>query len=245
MKAAAGRYRAVAYWLAKDGSQADEWEDGLAFDERNGLFAVADGVSNSYRSGEWARHLVSDFAGRFPADGPVDGRLRQWLHQRVEAWWDELPRAENWWEQDADADGSAATLLGLRLTRRNDERILWESFSIGDCCLFRVKGNNFVEQLLVPASFDSHPAVVSSQRRSADELLPEPPQFNRGEALPGEYFVLTSDALGDALVSYGASISWRSLAWMGQDAFRDMVEALRDNGAIANDDASLLVVAVQ
>lgn len=243
MATVAAPFQAVAYWLPKDGSEEYEWEDSLAFNEARGLFAVADGVANSYRSGDWARHLTADFVTRFPPDGTIGGQFRPWLNQRVEAWWAQQPEAENWWEQDADADGAAATLLGLRLSRAGG-RTWWESVSIGDCCLFRVPPSGTVHDLVVPVAFDHRPQVVSNLRERVDGLLREPLQLDQGDASPGDHFVLTSDALGEAFIRYGAGMSWRSLARMGQAAFREMVVELRRNGAIVNDDASLLVVAV-
>src|SRR5829696_7044340 len=66
------------FLVPKSGHAAEECEDAIAGDPSAGRFAVADGASESYAAGHWARLLVDAFVTTGPAG--------DWLKDPREAW---------------------------------------------------------------------------------------------------------------------------------------------------------------
>src|SRR5205814_9099945 len=66
------------FLVPKDGHTAGECEDAVAGDPAAGRFEVADGASESFAAGEWARLLCEAFV----EGGPV----ADWLATPREAW---------------------------------------------------------------------------------------------------------------------------------------------------------------
>lgn len=65
----------IAATVPKAGSRAEENEDAPAGDAKRVRFALADGATEGWQSGGWARHLVKAYVERPP--GPAD--FDQWL----------------------------------------------------------------------------------------------------------------------------------------------------------------------
>ena len=72
-----------SFLLPKAGHAYDECEDSIDGDPETGRFAVADGASESYAAGEWARLLTAAFVANGPEvdwlTGPreTNGKPRQ------------------------------------------------------------------------------------------------------------------------------------------------------------------------
>ena len=49
----ARQWRWWAYWVAKDGTETSDWEDGAAYSPEAGWFAAADGASTGSNSRAW------------------------------------------------------------------------------------------------------------------------------------------------------------------------------------------------
>lgn len=237
MRVSGSRFRAVGYWMAKDGNQELEWEDSLGYCEQRGLFAIADGVSNAFDSAEWAETLTRSFIRDLTLDGTLHGEFRPWLLQRVNDWWATQPAAAAWWEEDAADDGSAATFLGMRI----GPDLVCEHVSVGDCCMFRLRAGK-IDVIVAPEAFTNRPAVLSNLPDRVGDLAPS---VDTDQAEPGDRYFLTSDALGATLQKLGGKMDWAALATMGLDRFRDMVAELRQHGQIENDDVALLIVEVR
>src|SRR3954470_21129595 len=95
-----------SFLVPKDGHAADECEDAVAGDPAAGRFAIADGASESYAAGEWARALVEAFVR--------DGADPDWLVGPRIAWHEQVAgRAVAWYAEDKFASGGHATFLGL------------------------------------------------------------------------------------------------------------------------------------
>ena len=63
-------FQSKTFWLAKDASQAEQYQDAFALDAARGIAAIADGVSSSLFSAPWAKILTEAVVA-----GPPD-RLR-------------------------------------------------------------------------------------------------------------------------------------------------------------------------
>jgi hypothetical protein len=94
-----------SFLVPKDGHTADECEDAAAGDPAVGRFAVADGASESFAAGEWARFLVDAFVHRGP--------MRDWLAGPREDWAKAVAgQAMSWYAEEKLTVGGHATFLG-------------------------------------------------------------------------------------------------------------------------------------
>ncbi|MCP9968778.1 hypothetical protein [Actinomadura madurae] len=106
--------------------------------------ALADGVSDSYRPGPWARDLVRAFGTRAPLRATTDpAEFAEVLRRQCAAW---APRLRGyvrderegrhlpWWEKRKLRAGSAATVLVVCVCGDG----VWTAAALGDTCVFHV-----------------------------------------------------------------------------------------------------------
>ncbi|HVK08854.1 MAG TPA: hypothetical protein VM597_08775 [Gemmataceae bacterium] len=217
------------YLVPKRGHSATECEDAIAGDPAAGRFAVADGASESYAAGEWARLLVESFVR--------DGGEGDWLIAPRVAWHDQVVgRAVSWYAEDKFASGGHATFLGLTVTGPR-----WTALAAGDANLFVVRDGALDTSFPVETSagFTGSPPLVRSW---GDEPMWE---FGLGDLQPGDALLLATDALAQAILASheaGEFIGPALLALGEPDAFTGWVEAARDGGQLRNDDVALAVL---
>ncbi|MGH2484994.1 MAG: hypothetical protein ACRDHE_03180 [Ktedonobacterales bacterium] len=111
-------------------------EDGFACDAAHGVYAVTDGVSQSFVSAPWARIIARGFAKQ-PEAFNDEASFTAWLETRATEWRDWM--TNTWmatlneqrqqrgerpgdWTGDIEDKGAQATLLGLAL-RRNGKQL--------------------------------------------------------------------------------------------------------------------------
>src|SRR5438552_1045407 len=113
----------------KPGNTAAENEDATATD---GLrFAVCDGATEGWQSGEWASHLAGLFVRRPPT--PAD--FSEWLAAARNRWKPTVPKeAVPWYVEAKRAEGSFATLLGVefRASQKTPGQWAWKAVAVGD-----------------------------------------------------------------------------------------------------------------
>ena len=238
-------------YLQKGGNAAEECEDAFAISGTACRLAIADGASDSYDSGRWARLLVGAFAAAAPPTH-VEG-LRTWLVEPARAWlaglaFDTLP-----WNQQAKARlGSHCTFLGVELECTPPSCVdhgapcgAWRALAVGDCCLFQVRGGSLVRAfpLASAAEFGSSPALLTTNpayRGASVERL----ALAGGELRLGDTLFLATDALAQwFLQRYEAGEHpWCDLPV--DAAFAAVVDEQRARRRLRNDDVTLLVVQI-
>ena len=188
------------FLVPKDGHAADECEDAVGGDPAAARFAVADGASESFAAGEWARLLVEAFVGAGPAGDWLAGPRSRWQSAVGGG-------AVSWYAEEKRTAGGHATFLGLT-TRAAGEQVEWEAVAVGDACLFHVVGGACLSSfpLARPADFNSSPTLISSRGGTP------PWKATRGVLRPGEALLLATDALAQCLL---ASAEERAFAGPG------------------------------
>jgi hypothetical protein len=223
-----------SYLLPKDGHADDECEDAIAGEPEVGRFAVADGASESYASGNWARLLVEAFV----ANGPTD----DWLVSPQATWQSEaVGSAVSWYAEEKFTRGGHATFLGLsvRLDERNAE---WEAIAVGDACLFVVSHGALLASFPMGRSseFSVTPVLVSSRGH--------PPTWkqDRGTLRAGDTLLFATDALAHCLLesSETGAFAGKDLIGMEEDDFALWVTVTRATGRLKNDDVALGVIEI-
>ena len=222
-----------SFVVPKDGHAADECEDAVAGDPEAGRFAIADGASESFAAGEWARLLVDAFVGRGPS--------RDWLAEPRADWLRAVAgQAVSWYAEEKLSAGGHATFVGLT-TRVVADQFDWEAVAVGDACLFHVVGGSLLSSFPLdrPTDFTSSPTLISSRAGTPNWKVA------RGVLRPGEALLLATDALAQCLLE---SANDRRFAGTGlltmdhDDDFALWVAATRAAGKLRNDDVALGIV---
>ena len=226
----------------------EEYEDAasIAVEPWPVCAAVADGATESVFARAWAKQLARGLVGRRATTADT---FRDALSVWREAWQttgDERTGERPWYVEAKAEEGAFATVLGVSL--HPDGR--WQAVSIGDCCLFQVRADAIVRSwpFEEPNAFTNRPALVPSR---SDQTVP-PPDTASGTWRPQDTFLLTTDAVAAWLLGGNASVDPGTppvapavaIQW-DEDTFRTAVEAARAEGALRNDDATLLVIHVK
>ena len=222
-----------SFLVPKVGHAPDECEDAAAGDPDAGRFAVADGASESYAAGEWARLLAEAFV----ATGPTG----DWLKAPREAWQQEAAgSAVSWYAEDKFARGGHATFLGVSIQATSDGAE-WEAVAVGDSCLLHLRDGNSVTSfpLIRSAEFNGAPTLVNSRGGMPAW------RTGRGKFRPGEALLLATDALAQHLLESTEAGSFAGPALLGleeDDDFAMWVAMAREAGQLRNDDVALGVI---
>ena len=247
-----------SFWLPRGGSRVEHYEDAFC-PRRSGArtgprlrLAVADGASESMLSGLWADLLVRTWcrARTRPVDEVVAAAMSGWdttlvgyLDGRTAA-----HRPIEWFEQPGLDRGAHATLLGLELWREPRPAAAggWSAVSLGDSCLFQVRGDTLVRSFPVEdaTSFGNAPKLVPSRSGQLGRVMAA---IERAEGTweDGDVLFLTTDALAAWFLGAAATggTPWRALSALERDdqgGFAAWATHERAGGRLRNDDLTLL-----
>ena len=219
--------------MPKEGAGAGDYEDAAALDGDDWpvCAAVADGATESVFAQRWARRLVRGLTEQAVTSAEAFGDgVRDWQSE-WQAHATERAADRPWYVAAKAAEGAFATVLGLSLQSGG----AWRAVSVGDCCLFHVRDGALVQSWPVasPDAFTNRPALVPSR---TDRAVPTP-ETAGGSWQPTDRFVLATDAGASWLLRDGLD-----LLRGGPEAVQDRVQAARADGALRNDDVTLLVL---
>lgn len=254
------RFTARALWVEKAGNPSDAYEDAWAAraesipSTRQGCYAVADGATSSSFSREWAQILAKAVVDRRVCP---DLTLWEAISDSQRSWSSEVDTRRLPWFAEANARrGAFATLLRLSLMGRRP-RISphtgsWKAVAIGDTCLFQVREGQLVTTFPIGShtEFTFSPPLVPSRPEVMSRHTPQP-KWSAGTWLAGDWFLLCTDALAEwILLEHAASRPiWQELVAlagaMETAGFRELVDGLRRDKRIKNDDVTLLSVEVR
>jgi serine/threonine protein phosphatase PrpC len=233
----------VAFSVPKAGNRPDENEDAHA--AAGGRFAVADGASEGWSSGPWARALADAFA----AAPPTPDSYPTWL-AATRASFSAPPSGGSWYAEAKQEQGAFATLVGLVVEPAKAAGLRWRAAAVGDSCLFQVRSGNLLARFPVEAldAFTNRPRLLGTAAASG---VPEPDWY-AGRAEPGDVFYLLTDALAEWFLREAANggTPWAVLDGVtsgvskATTAFAGWVESLRAARAVRNDDCTLMRVGI-
>ncbi len=247
-----------AYTLQKEGTEPRQCEDAFAYDASAGRAALADGASDAFEAGTWARLLAAMFVHAPPEAGPE--AFLDWVHAPARAWhaslrWDELP----WYaDQKARQVGGLATFLGFYFDAApeddEDGPAAWRALAVGDACLLHFRNRSVLTRFPVEGAdgFGTTPALLATRPEHNRALLEAGElQTTGGACQPGDLFLLATDALAEWLYrlpdlenARNDLPDWQTLSGLLEEDFVAVVEQLRARSAIRNDDVTLLVMRV-
>jgi hypothetical protein len=251
----------AARQTTKTAEAPEDCQDAWWHDASASRVAVADGVTRSFFSREWAWRLVRAFCEEPDARillHSIDdqGALTRWLAPLQSAWVDDV-------RERADAAGSGgylvrnrleqrdsagATLVGLEWTRHS-KHVSWIAAIVGDSCLFHftADGGRVSLPITSPEDFDSHPEALLSAVGQ-----PQPrPRIEKGNAASGDLLVLATDALAKFLLAMDPATCRETVLKLATtqsaNAFDEWVVRARNqeaNKRLEDDDATLVAISI-
>jgi hypothetical protein len=244
------RVEARAFLLPKGGATAEECEDAVAFDPAALRFAAADGATEAFDAGSWARRLASAWVAA--EDPPLSSAgLRPWLAAegaRLRETWD--GRSLPWYAEEKARAGSFAAFVGFCFEERGGG-LAWRAVALGDTCLFQLRGGELRAALPLarPEDFNSAPALVPSRDSLMDAALARAVTAS-GRAEAGDVFLLLTDAAAMWFLSArgrdpALAAEFDKLLAAGDDEpLARMILRERVASAMKDDDVAALRVAV-
>lgn len=234
--------------LQKAGNRPDEYEDAFAIGTAARRLAIADGASDSYDSGRWARLLVDAFVDVPPAAN-VDG-VRGWLAEPAREWVAGLNFAALPWNQQEKARlGAHSTFLGLEFdlveqgAGNGAPCGAWRAMAVGDACLFHIRdqGLRAAFPLNSATAFGGSPALLTTnpayRGASVDHLTTA-----QGDLRLGDTVILATDALAHWFLGRYEQGEQPWLRLPERSNFADFVAAQRAQRRLRNDDVTMIVV---
>lgn len=245
--------------VPKPGVPLTECQDAIATDYQR-CAALADGVTRSEFPQQWAELLVTTFCEEQSRRKLLleHQNWQEWLAPIQEKWIalvskriDEMGNT-GWLQRNAfiERKPASATFIGLEFTNLSRKQARWRAVIVGDSGLFNVRKEQlFPYPIRHSSGFTSKtPAFDSFPLSEPDSFLPFNPT---GTAIPGDYFLLVSDALAKWLLTLyeRAGNQWSEVEALlqpvleSQEAFTKWVEKQRaTSDAPLDDDVSLMVI---
>ena len=246
--------------LPKSGSSREEYEDGFGVSESKGRFAVADGATEAFDAGAWARRLAESWANESepgqswtnvdvePPRTPEE--FLRWAELCGEAWdydW-RARRALPWYAEEKRRDGSFAAFVGIEFVK-TEKGLMWHAAAIGDSCLLRVRGGELIEAMPLDDHrlFNSTPRLVPSVA-AGNRLTTSDVCIRHGHAEPEDFYWLLSDAMAAwclrALTEDRARFAEFERVSLSneREAFERFVETERNSDRLRDDDITFICI---
>jgi len=249
------------FHVPKRGNAEAEYEDAV-YPERNlarelGEFrcAVADGASESAFSGLWAQLLVRSFGKRKMRLE----QLRRLFENAIKS------KPVPWYLEKKIKNGAHAAFMGLLLRDANAKTKAktkassngkpngsWRALAVGDSCIFHVRDDELLAVGPVEKSelFDNSPFLIASKAKEPIRRGAENVSLMNGDWEPGDTFYLATDAMAQWLLAEleAGRPPWASLRDLCADddetLYGRLIDELRSNQGLHNDDTTLLQVEV-
>lgn len=239
------------FTVPRIGDHSEENCDASAADEHHQAFAVADGASQSFNSGDWARLITTRWVS---SDAPVD--ISEVAEHCASEWHEFSDRALASLPPDSlirkkMAEGSSATFGGVRQIRKGGN-IFWQIITVGDVLIVATQrkldgeryvlrtfpfsvGSNFGEG--TPHQVSTNPPFVRTTVNTAIEKLS-----------PSLEFVLMTDAIArrifNDLTRNTKIVDVLPFLNQDQQAFLNWVDEQRALSLLDDDDSTVLDISI-
>lgn len=252
----------IIKWFAKTTQKScnkpEENEDAFGPDLKDGSMiecdsfecALSDGATRSSFSGQFAKSLTHNFT----TTSIPSVTIAQTVKNARKDWRDTFPEEDlPWHVQEKLKEGAYATLLHLKLTQHkmpDGQGSLWKVLAFGDSCIFQFRKKMAIKNLPVKKSshFNNTPGLISSNPSSNYDFSE---WVYSGDWLPGDEFVLATDALAQWIYSQlendGTDLEKFRVKMTTKHPvfdFSEWVSQLRKNKLIRDDDCTCIWIKV-
>lgn len=241
----------------KKGETAADCQDAKEQNESIGRYAVADGATLSFFPRQWADLLVKRFCYQeeFPLSLEEDN-WEVWIEPIQQEWLESVSETvqetKDYMLVDrlSKRESALSTFIGIEFDIDKGE---WKALILGDSCLFHQSGSEFKSYLLEKITdFQYRPKSFASFQN--DNPVGGLPEVKSDKALPGDLFILATDALAKWIVQHrenGEDKLQKALDRLKQietdEQFEEFVDLTRDQEDIRliNDDVTLMLISVE
>jgi hypothetical protein len=235
------------------------------------IVCIADGSTDSFISGRWARCLCRMMVSEDECGGMSAASFAETAAENPE--WKGV-ESSTWTSIEKNLEtcavlgisqsekmklGSSATLLAAELSLGADGGALLSAGAVGDTCLFLIRegqefgGSRWQNVISFPLvgsdQFSTAPALISSVSRLNKDLDRELCVLYDVRLMPGDLILLMTDALAKWHLAQmeGGLEPWHLLtsAMENKVAFSEFASQLRRTGSMRNDDVTVLSIRVK
>jgi hypothetical protein len=238
------------FLLPKENAAPDECEDAIGINERTRTYAIADGATEAFDSGNWAKRLAGSWVETEPAPLSIES-FQEWVAAQSrllhESW---QGRTLTWYAEEKARRGSFAAFVGVRV-RASENLLGWDAIALGDCCLIHSRGGSVLLSLPVAhhENFNSTPLLVPSHESMHASALGQA-SVRAGTAERGDVFLLLSDAGAAWYLKLCADASPvraqfdSLLAATQNESLAELLRNERRAGALKDDDVAALRISI-
>lgn len=237
--------------MPKEGAGAEECEDAVGMNISVRRFALADGATEAFDAGRWARALARGWVEREVAALSVE-EFKVWVAEEgkrfAEGW---MGRELPWYAEEKARAGSFAAFVGVAFEEA-EGGWRWRAVALGDACLVQRRAGTVVAAVPLddPAEFNAAPVLLPSREAALKGALVRAVEA-AGAAAAGDRFLLLSDAAAawflklsrtrDPILEEFDSL----LAASENEALAALFRAERAAGRIKDDDVAVVRIEIE
>ncbi|HEY6804226.1 MAG TPA: protein phosphatase 2C domain-containing protein [Pyrinomonadaceae bacterium] len=235
------------FLLPKQGHDLTECEDAIGVNETLHRFAVADGATEAFDAGSWARRLAHSWVHR--NEVLTRDEFWQWLteegHSLADSW---KGQQLSWYSEAKQRSGSFAAFVGVEL----DANAHWTAIALGDCCLIQIRADEIVESfpLSKTTDFGSAPILAPSLTAANSHALAQV-VIKSGTTEPGDELLLLSDAIAAWFLTLHQQGNAKIKALFAElvasgntEPLVEFLELQRSSGHLKNDDIAIVSLVI-
>ncbi len=242
--------------LPKEGSTLDECEDAVAVNAETLAYSIADGATEAFDAGSWARRLAENWV-REERPPLVVEEFRAWVEAQgrtLQESWAERGGALPWYAEEKRRAGSFAAFVGLQFQASvdNEGDLCWRVVALGDSCLVRRRGEQILDAVPVASSqdFNSCPVLVPSRAELGAATLARA-ITREGATREGDVFLLLTDAVAAWYLEHCERGALKTvaefdslLAGSQNEEVAELIRHERSAGRMKDDDVAIIRLAV-
>ena len=232
--------------MPKQGHTLLECEDSTGANFALNRFAIADGATEAFDAGNWARRLTSNWIQE--SSLLEAGEFWNWLETEGNSHHDSWSELElPWYSKEKEQSGSYAAFVGIELVTQ-EKAAGWKAIALGDSCLVHFRDAQVIDAFPIsdPASFGSAPILVPS-RSPANTHAKIEISTRSGLLETGDELFLFSDAVAAWFLALteetGVKVRSELIRLLDSEedeAIAEFFEQQRSAGLLKNDDVAII-----
>jgi hypothetical protein len=254
------RIKFSCFFTHKDGENLNDYKDAFAYsvssenNEASLKIGLSDGATVSAFSKNWSDLLVRKYIKSNISDINGFKNIFNELNE-IQQKYINTSRENQWWLQDAFIV-SAATFLGFEINSsiRNNGINYWNSFSVGDTCLFQFRQNKLLQSfpMVNEEKFNNKPDLLTNNR----DYNEKNDIWNKSKEIKGKWekddtFVLATDGFAKWLLG---KIKHNEKCFEDIPGFKEInfryketenwIRNKQSSGEMQNDDITIILIQI-